>query len=816
VVGAGRDIWENADQFHFVYRQVQGNIDIVARVNSIQNTDPWSKAGIMIRQSLSPGSPHVSVLGTSANPWVFLFRQVAGGISFSTKGPNTSLPGWVKLTRVGDVINGYLSTDGVTWTLIDSETLALGTTVYVGLAVTSHNVNARATDTFSSVAVTTPTTNQPPTVSVVAPANGATYTAPASFVMTASASDPDGTIQEVELYQGSTLLKSDKSNPYSVAVNNLPAGSYQFHAVARDNGGATQTSAIASVTVNSASNQAPTVAISSPASGASYTAPANITIQATASDSDGTVSKVDFYQGSTLIGTDTSSPYAATWSSVPAGTYSLTARATDNGGSVRTSSAVSVAVTPASNQPPTVTVTSPTSGATYAAPASITINANASDTDGSVMGVDFLAGTQMIGTDTTSPYTASWNNVPPGSYSLTAVARDNANGTRTSAPVNVTVTGALPGPWTNADIGSPALSGSASSPSTGSFTVTGAGSDIWANADQFQFVYQPVQGDIQIVTRLASLQNTDPWSKGGIMIRQSLTAGSTHVSMVGTAANGWNFLWRPAADGVSFSTHGPAGAAPGWLKLTRVGNVITGYTSADGVTWTLLDSETITLGATAYVGLAVTSHNVGARATDTFTNVAVGPVQAGTNQLPTVSITSPASGATYTAPATVTINASASDPDGSIASVAFFAGAQPISTDTTSPFSASWTNVPAGSYSLTAVATDNAGGTRTSSAVNVTVTGTTQPTTLVFTASSDHATMVTSYVVAIYRAEDPLTAAPVATRDIGKPTPVNGDITVDITTMVNPLPSGSYKVSVRAAGPGGLSDPSTPSPNFTK
>ena len=90
------------------------------------------------------------------------------------------------------------------------------------------------------------------------------------------------------------------------------------------------------------------------------------------------------------------------------------------------------------------------------------------------------------------------------------------------------------------------------------------------------------------------------------------------------------------------------------------------------------------------------------------------------------------------------------------------------------------------------------------------------PTRLVFTASANHATSVTSYTVAIYRGVDnPATASPVATRNIGKPTPVGGDITVDISTLVNPLPAGTYKVVVRATGPGGTTA-SAPSPTFTK
>jgi pectate lyase len=92
-------------------------------------------------------------------------------------------------------------------------------------------------------------------------------------------------------------------------------------------------------------NNPPTVSITSPANGATFTAPASVTINATAADSDGTVSKVDFYQGTTLLGTDTSSPYSYAWTNVAAGSYSLTAKATDNGGAATTSSTVNITVT---------------------------------------------------------------------------------------------------------------------------------------------------------------------------------------------------------------------------------------------------------------------------------------------------------------------------------------------------------------------------------------------------------------------------------------------------------------------------------------
>ena len=209
-------------------------------------------------------------------------------------------------------------------------------------------------------------------------------------------------------------------------------------ATARDNSGQT-TSATMSVTVNPAGNQTPTVAITSPANGASYTAPASMNIQASASDPDGTIARVEFYRGSTLIATDTTSPFTASWTSAPAGNYALTARAYDNRGASVTSGAVNISIGSAANQPPTVSITSPTAGASFTAPASIAIAATAADADGTVASVDFYAGTQLIGTDSSSPYTLSWTNVPAGNYSLTAVARDNAGGSRTSTAVAVGV-----------------------------------------------------------------------------------------------------------------------------------------------------------------------------------------------------------------------------------------------------------------------------------------------------------------------------------------------------------------------------------------
>ena len=184
-------------------------------------------------------------------------------------------------------------------------------------------------------------------------------------------------------------------------------------------------------------NQAPAVSISV----TSFTAPASISISANATDTDGTISKVDFYNGSTLIGTDATAPYGITWNVSTAGTYTLTVKATDNAQAVTTSSAVTVTVSSVTvaNIAPKVSLTSPSGGQTFIAPASITISASASDADGTVSKVDFYNGSTLLYSDAIAPYSYSWNSVAAGSYSLKAIATDNAGATTSSSTITVTV-----------------------------------------------------------------------------------------------------------------------------------------------------------------------------------------------------------------------------------------------------------------------------------------------------------------------------------------------------------------------------------------
>ena len=448
VAGSGVDVWGTSDQFQFGYQALQGDVEIIARISSYSPSFEWSKAGVMIRQSLTANSQHGFMLLSGAHGYVFQRRLTAGGSSYTSDSVSGGTPGWIRLTREGNLISAFTSSDGSSWRLLETDTIAMSGTIYVGLAVGSVNSRATTTAAFTNVTVRSLSagSNQPPSVTLTTPASGASFAAPATIALGASASDADGNVSRVDFYRGTTLIRSDTTSPYTASWYSVPEGTYAFTAVAYDNEGATATSPAVNVTVNGSSNSAPTVSFVSPTAGATFTAPANILIQAAATDADG-ISRVDLYQGSTLLKADSTYPYSVNWDNVPAGTYQLTATARDNAGSTSTAT-ITVTINAPGNQLPTVAITSPANGAAYSAGGTINIQASASDPDGAVARVEFYRGTTLISTDTSSPYTASWTNAPAGSYAITARAYDNNGGSRTSTAVSVTVSSTAPRPAT--------------------------------------------------------------------------------------------------------------------------------------------------------------------------------------------------------------------------------------------------------------------------------------------------------------------------------------------------------------------------------
>ena len=186
----------------------------------------------------------------------------------------------------------------------------------------------------------------------------------------------------------------------------------------------------------------------------------------------------------------------------------------------------------------------------------------------------------------------------------------------------------LPSPWASADLGSVGVAGSAGF-DNGTFTVEASGSDIWNQADAFHYVYQSLTGDGEIIAQVASLTNTNPWAKAGVMMRASLNANSPHAMATLTAQNGVEFVRRATAGTAATSTRQGGVSAPVWVRLTRMGNTFTSYYSADGSTWTEIARQDISMGTTVYVGLATTAHDNNVLTTARYRSVTVQPLDDG-------------------------------------------------------------------------------------------------------------------------------------------------------------------------------------------
>jgi hypothetical protein len=186
----------------------------------------------------------------------------------------------------------------------------------------------------------------------------------------------------------------------------------------------------------------------------------------------------------------------------------------------------------------------------------------------------------------------------------------------------------------------------------GTYTMSASGTDIWNNGDQFRFAYKTLTGDGTMVARVDSVVNTNGWAKAGVMIRQSVDAGSTHAFMPITAGgtgagNGASFQRRLTTNGVSTNDDNtaPAVAAPYWVKTERKGNSFTGSISADGKTWKQLGTaQTIAMNNPVLIGLAVCSHDAALTTVAEFSNVSTTGNVTGSWQAMAIGATMPTNG----------------------------------------------------------------------------------------------------------------------------------------------------------------------------
>ena len=469
-------------------------------------------------------------------------------------------------------------------------------------------------------------------VAITSPANDSVITLPESLAINTSTSS---NVKSVSFYSGSNFLDSTSTSPYTFTWNNPTVGIDTLTAVAKDSLGNTLSSSPVIIFVSSAVNNSPTDTITSPLNNSTFPTSDTVVINATANVVGGFIYKVDFYQDSVLLGTSTASPYSFTWVGAPVGNYTLTVKATSTGGLVTTSSPINIAV--ANPIVPTVSITSPTNNSSFVPASTITITANATDSNSAIAKVDFYGNDSLLGTSTTSPYSFNWANVAYGTYSLTATATATNGYSTTSSPVAITVAPvACTGVATNGD-----------------FTYS-----VYTNSSNVYFRLHPLG---------------------------PIAGSSSAIIYVSTTGNP---------------------PYPGYNMTASGGDFIYSQSIASGTDISFYFSYAVPSGGQRNSSANPASYVVG--------SVCV-------QGAPTVSITSPVNAASFTAPATVAISATATDVTDSVAKVDFYNGSTLIGTDTASPYNFNWTNVAAGSYSITAVATANNGLSTTSIPVSIIV-----------------------------------------------------------------------------------------------
>ena len=615
--------------------------------------------------------------------------------------------------------------------------------------------------------------NAAPVVTITAPADGSIVPRSTPVTLSANATDADGTVARVDFYADGVKIGTDASSPYSVAWANPPAGWHTLTAEAFDDlGGAGSSPAVAlgvnnldtvtvspssvrtgqaanivvtgvnpcgavdlnfgdnshttfaisglpmtqshawttggtktvtatahgncagvlSTTVTVIANAPPSVSLTSPANGSGAVAPASVLLQATASDPETSVIRVDFYAGSTLIASDSTSPYSYQWSAVAAGTYSITARAVDTEGAVGVSAAALVTVRDV--------------GAVSASPSPVvvgqasTVSVTGSGTCGAVQ-IDYGDGTVITYPLSGLPTSQSHVWSTAGLKTIVATGQGNCAGqVSTALTVNA----------------NPAPLVSLTAPANGSAYTSGTAITVTATASDTHGVSRV---DFYAGSTLLGSDTTAPYAIGW-----AVASGAT--SLTARAYDVYGASAVSAAATVTGRDVVAVSVSPGALTSGQTATVtVTGSASCGAVQINYGDGAVITYPLS---GLPTSqSHVYGAGGTKVVTATGQGNCsgQASTtiyvNYAPSVTLTSPANGNTYVGPATVPLAANASDPDGAIAAVHFYANGALLASDTAAPYAYNWPNVGAGTYAISAVAVDNAGAAVGSAVSTITV-----------------------------------------------------------------------------------------------
>lgn len=349
------------------------------------------------------------------------------------------------------------------------------------------------------------------------------------------------------------------------------------------------------------------------------------------------------------------------------------------------------------NKSPVVNITAPEDEQQFTAPATVSITATASDSDGTVTKVEFFNGGTKLGEDATAPYAYSWSNVAAGNYTVTVKATDN-DGATASASVAISVTG--------------------SSACAGGGTIQ---QELWTGVSGTMISSIPTDAEPSSITTLSSFEGpSNIGDNYGRRIRGFLCVPATGGYTFWISSNDKSELWlstdaNPANRRLVASVGGYTNVRQ-WDKYASQKSVVINLVAGQKYYIEALHKEGV---GTDHV--AVGWQLPGGSLERPIPGNRLIPFSGSGSVAPVVNITSPSDGATFTAPASITISAQASVSSGSIAKVEFFNGSTKLGEDLSSPYAYTWNNVSAGTYTLRAKAIDNAGNSATGS-VNVSVT----------------------------------------------------------------------------------------------
>lgn len=538
VTGGGSDIFGNSDSFRFVHTQKTGDFDIATRIESLDRADLYTKAGLMVRETLAANSRNVMALifptnearNNNTGGYEFQSRDNTGGGSAAIYPPNPQpavrLPNaWLRLKRQGDVFTAYSSRNGKDWTSFAVKTLALPQTVYFGMAITSHNTNALATARFHfNIDRTQPW-----------------YYPGRQDCLACHTNNSGGVL-------GFNSQNNNRDHLFTetgITDNQLRAWNHAGYFNT-------------SIDEENIPNQVKHYALDDPNASAELRMRSYLDSNCAHCHRPGGVHAFWDGQIETSLGS--------------AGIIN---------GIVQDALGIS--------------------GAKILVPQSV---------DKSILYKRMATANEHY-------------KMPPLAKNL---VDHDAMGVLEEWIEEATQPPAdpLPSPWVHADIGTPSLAGDATfAGTTGTFIMAASGNDIWNESDNFHFAYQPLNGDGEIVARIQSLTPTDPYTKAGLMIRDSTAPNASNAMVTLMSGVGAQLQYRPSTGAASQFVEGPAVFAPYYLKLRRQGNVITAYISAVSGGWQQIGTVTLSLGANPLIGMAVTSHNDAQLATALFDNVSV-------------------------------------------------------------------------------------------------------------------------------------------------------------------------------------------------